>query len=204
LTTETAAKDAAISALTTETAAKDAAISALTTETAAKDAAISALTTETAAKDAAISALTTETAAKDAAISALTTETAAKDAAISALTTETAAKDAANTKLKEAEEKYKLLEDHILTIDEDYFNNAYENAKKKYMEGKELEGNKILDNITAIWGMLKDDIKLKTNKKIDDIIKNDIPKLKKNYNVAPDWLNKGGKRKINSSRTKRK
>jgi hypothetical protein len=176
-----------------------------------KDAVSAELATANAAKKQVDAELATEKEAKKAVDAELVAEKEAMKAVQEEFAAEKEAKKAVDAELTAAEEKYKilddkikLLEENILTIDEDYFNNAYENAKKKYMDGKDFEGNKILDNITAIWEMLKDNIDLKTNKKIDDIIKIDIPKLKKNYNVAPDWLNKGGKRKINSSRTKRK
>ena len=100
--------------------------------------------------------------------------------------------------------KYKLLEDNILTIDEEYFKNAYDNAISKFKIGQDFD--KILDNITNIWNMLKDDIKSTYKEEIKDIINVKIPKLKGNRDF-PIWARQnisGGKKKINSSRTKRK
>ena len=106
----------------------------------------------------------------------------------------------AETKIKyqETEEKFKLLEENILTIDEDYFKNALNNAKNKYIKGEYSEATKILDNIIAIWQILSDDSELKKNITISEIINDEIPILKRTYGLG------GGKRKINSSRTKRK
>lgn len=67
----------------------------------------------------------------------------------------------ANRKYLETEEKFKLSSDNILTIDEDYFNNALDKARNKYIENKYSEATKILDNIIAIWQILSDDSELK-------------------------------------------
>ena len=107
-------------------------------------------------------------------------------------------------KNKILDNKIKLLEGNILTIDEDYFKNAYDNAISKFKIGQDFD--KILDNITTIWNMLKEDIKSKYKEEIKNIINVKIPKLKENRTL-PIWARQdisGGKKKINSSRTKRK
>ena len=142
---------------------------------------------------------------KDAAVAELATEKEAKKKVDAELAKLTAAKktveaEFAETKIKyqETEEKFKLLEENILTIDEDYFKNALNNAKNKYIKGEYSEATKILDNIIAIWQILSDDSELKKNITISEIINDKIPILKRTYGLG------GGKRKINSSRTKRK
>ena len=153
--------------------------------------------------------LATANAKKNKAIAALAAANAQKDKINEELAAEKEAKKQveaefayAKRKYQESEENFKLSTDNILTIDEDYFMNAYANAKIKYGKGEDVKAIKILDNIIAIWKLLKDDTKLKKNEEISKIINDEIPKLKRSYKEAPDWLNKGGK-KI-SSRTKRK
>jgi hypothetical protein len=121
ITTETAAREAALiatnAAITTEAAAREAALIAaniaITTETNARTAALiatnAAITTESAAREAALIAaniaITTETNARTAALiatnAAITTETSAREAALiatnAAITTESAARTAAVT-----------------------------------------------------------------------------------------------------------
>jgi hypothetical protein len=169
----------------------------LAAETAAKEEAEKKLAAETTAKEEAEKKLAAETTAKEEAEKKLAAETEEKEKAKKELAAETAAK-------KIVEEKYKLLEDNILTIDEEYFKNAYDNAISKFKNGQDFD--KILDNITNIWNMLKDDIKSKYKEEITNIINVKIPKLKGNRKL-PIWARQdisGGKRKINSLKTKRK
>ena len=170
-----------------------------------KDAAVAELATEKEAKKKVDAELATANAAKKEVDAELVAEKEAKKKVDAELAKLTAAKKAveaefAETKIKyqETEEKFKLLEENILTIDEDYFKNALNNAKNKYIKGEYSEATKILDNIIAIWQILSDDSELKKNITISEIINNEIPILKRTYGLG------GGKRKINSSRTKRK
>jgi hypothetical protein len=124
------------------------------------------------------------------------------------------AKDAANTKFKEAEEKfklleekYKLLEDKILTIDEDYFKNALDEVEKNFNSREFTKVEKKIKAIIAIWEILRDDSVIKRDTNIQKIIE-DIEKLnvenKDKLILSSAGFSGGGKRKINSSRTKRK
>ena len=138
----------------------------------------------------------------------------AKDKAEEDLTAEKEAKDAANTKFKEAEEKYKLLEekyklleDHILTIDEDYFKNALNEVGKNFNSKEFTKVEKEINAIIALWEILSDDSVIKKDTNIQKIIE-DIKKLnvenKDKLILSSAGFSGGGKRKINSSRTKRK
>jgi hypothetical protein len=187
---------------------KDAVDTELAAEKEAKKAVEAELVAEKEAKKAVDAELAKETAAKDAAVAELATANTAKKQVEAELAKETAAKDAANTKFKKAEEKYKLLqENNILTIDEKYFKNAYDNAKNLSGIEDYVKTEKILNNILAIWENLKDDSIIKRDAKIQKII-GDIETLKKEndekYKAALSLSGGGGKRKINSSRTKRK
>lgn len=186
-------------------------VAELATLTAAKEAVDAELAAANAEKDAAVAKLATANAEKNKAIAALAAANAQKDKINEELVAEKEARKQVETEFAEAKRKhqesydnFKLSTDNILTIDEDYFMNAYANAKIKYGKGEDVKAIKILDNIIAIWKLLKDDTELKKNNEISKIINDEIPKLKRSYKEAPDWLNKGGKRKINSSRTKRK
>lgn len=166
---------------------------------------LAAANTEKDAKKKVDAELATANAAKKEVDAELVAEKEAKKKVDAELAKLTAAKKAveaefAETKIKyqETEEKFKLLEENILTIDEDYFKNALNNAKNKYIKGEYSEATKILDNIIAIWQILSDDSELKKNITISEIINDEIPILKRTYGLG------GGKRKINSSRTKRK
>jgi hypothetical protein len=118
-----------------------------------------------------------------------------------------AAKEETNRKLKEAEEKYKLLEDKILTIDEDYFKNALDEVKKNINSKEFTKVEKKIKAIIAIWEILRDDSIIKNNNDIKEIIE-EIKKLNLENNdkliLSLAGFSSGGKRKINSSRTKRK
>ena len=148
-------------------------------------------------------------------VAKLDTLTAAKDKVDADLIAANAAKDKVKAELATAEEKYKgldnkkkLLEKNILTIDEAYFKNAFDNAKNLSDNDDYLEAEKILTNINDIWSMLIDDSKIKKNNNIQQIIK-DINKLitenEEKYKGALSMSGGGGgKRKKISSRTKRK
>jgi hypothetical protein len=179
-----------------------------------KDKAIEELATATTAKDKAIEELATATTAKDKAERELATATTAKEKAEKELaeekkTTEAAnaAKEETNRKLKEAEEKYKLLEDKILTIDEDYFKNALDEVKKNINSKEFTKVEKKIKAIIAIWEILRNDSIIKNNNDIKEIIE-EIKKLNLENNdkliLSKAGFSSGGKRKINSSRTKRK
>jgi len=187
-------KDKAIEELATATTAKDKAIEELATATTAKDKAIEELATATTAKDKAERVLAEEKKAKEEANTKLAAANVATDAVKAELAAEKEAKKAVEAEFAATQ---KQLKSNIITIDKKYFSSAFLKAELKYNEGLYDDAKEILTNITAIWEMLKND-------EIKKIMENDVIILKAKIDNQRTNSHGGGKRKINSSRTKRK
>ena len=133
-------------------------------------------------------------------VAELATLTAAKKAVEAELATANAAKNAVDAELATTQ---KLLQNNdIITINNVYFENAFKKAQENYRNGLLSKAKDILNNISGIWNMLKDDSSLKKDKKIIKIMK-DVIVLNENI-TDQDEFEGGGKRKKISSRTKRK
>jgi len=173
---------------------KDKAIEELATATTAKDKAIEELATATTAKDKAERVLAEEKKAKEEANTKLAAANVATDAVKAELAAEKEAKKAVEAEFAATQ---KQLKSNIITIDKKYFSSAFLKAELKYNEGLYDDAKEILTNITAIWEMLKND-------EIKKIMENDVIILKAKIDNQRTNSHGGGKRKINSSRTKRK
>ena len=159
-----------------------------------KDKAIEELATATTAKDKAERVLAEEKKAKEEANTKLAAANVATDAVKAELAAEKEAKKAVEAEFAATQ---KQLKSNIITIDKKYFSSAFLKAELKYNEGLYDDAKEILTNITAIWEMLKND-------EIKKIMENDVIILKAKIDNQRTNSHGGGKRKINSSRTKRK